>query len=348
MGMQAVVDGPPPRSSPGPGALLVPIGIVVTLVGLLGDLVSHTFSPASHAHEELIVLGRGNNPWHLVLFAGVLLATVGGIRWAGRLRSEAGAVLGAAIGLLLVATVVLGGISGWKARQELASASTAGHTAGGTTGASGTGTSSASHAHDTTAAGGGTTAGDVGAVAAGEGGEGGSQFGGHSHGVAGPVTPEEQAQVDAELAAAKAATAKYKSIDRAKADGYIQVTQFIPGLGLHLVNLKIGNRLFDPLRPQLLLYMPGKGGSWQLAGVGYQLAHLGDTPPEGFPGGADVWHFHQNLCFLPGGSVTITPTAEGCKARSGYFQKETAWLLHAWIWKTNPNGVFTEVNPDVF
>jgi hypothetical protein len=68
----------------------------------------------------------------------------------------------------------------------------------------------------------------------------------------------------------------------------------------------------------------------------------------GFAGGSDAWHYHSDLCFQRGGSVTIAVDDAACKAVGGLvFQKQTAWLLHAWIWKQNPDGVFTEVNPRV-
>jgi len=57
----------------------VPLGVSVTLIGVIGDLLSHTLNPAAHEHEELIVFGSGNNPWHLVLFAGILITAIGGI-----------------------------------------------------------------------------------------------------------------------------------------------------------------------------------------------------------------------------------------------------------------------------
>jgi hypothetical protein len=76
------------------------------------------------------------------------------------------------------------------------------------------------------------------------------------------------------------------------------------------------------------------------------LAHTrNDVPPQGFAGGADVWHFHENLCFLLNGSVTVTPDGATCKAAKGVFQARTDWLLHAWIWQHNPDGLFTENNP---
>jgi hypothetical protein len=324
----------------------VPAGVSLTLIGVVGDLLSHTLHPAAHAHEELIVLGWGNNPWHLLLFAGIVVTAVGGIRWAARLPSEAGAVLGAAIALLLVASIALGGWSGWQARGELAA-----HDGTVTVALQGEGHGSHAAAGSTQVAGASAGTGSAAAHqghAGAAGAEGDSLFGGHSHGAPGPTTDQDWVVMGRQLAVAKAATARYRNIAVAKADGYFQVTQFIPGLGLHLVNLSISDRRFDPATPQILLYEPNGSGGLRLAGVGYTFTHDSPVPPAGFAGGTDVWHFHQNLCFLPTGSVTITPGAAACRARSGLFQKQTAWLLHAWLWVSNPQGVFTEYNPNIF
>jgi len=328
--MEATLGKSRPRVLSGLGNALIPGGIVVTLVGVIGDLAAHTLDPTAHAHEELFVLGSGNNPWHLVLFAGIVLTAMGGIRWASRLGTDWGHLLAAGMVLLLGAAMVEGGWSGWKAGQPAS-----------TTNASATRPVHASHGAGSQVASGGA------AAVAGEGAEGASQLG-HTHGQPGAVSAAQAVALRAQLAAAKAATAKYRDVSAAKATGYRQVTQFIPGLGLHLVNLNIPENVFDPSRPQILLYEPDGSGGLTLAGVAYRFVHTTDTPPEGFAGGSDVWHFHNNLCFLPGGSVTIAPTAAACAQRQGVFQAQTDWLLHAWVWKTNPNGVFTEFNPSVF
>jgi hypothetical protein len=296
-------------------------GVITTLSGLVADLIAHAANPQAHAHEELITFGSGNNPWHLVLFAGILITAVGGILWVSRLRSEAGAVIGAIMVVLLVAVVAIGGWTGWRNANAGSSHPLA----------------SGTHAHH------GGSAHANHAIVTGEGAEGAS----HHAGKAGPVTAAQRKVLVRQLATAKHATAKYRDIDVAKADGYFQVTQFIPGLGLHLVNLRIPNTTFDPARPQLLLYQPTAAGGMKLVGVAYQFAHTTDTPPAGFAGGSDVWHFHDNLCFLRGGSETIADSEATCRAQKGIFQAQTAWLLHAWVWQRNPLGVFTETNPTV-
>jgi hypothetical protein len=265
-----------------------------------------------------------------VFFAGVVITAIGGIRWAARQRSEAAGLVGGLITLLLIATVALGGWAAMRGSNEPAAAAAP---------------VLAPVFHDHGA--GGAAAGGVHAEHA-VTGEGDAAFGEHVHGAPGPVTAAEQVVLDKQLAAAKAATVKYRDIDVAKADGYFQVTQFIPGLGLHLANLRIPSNTFDPAKPQVLLYQPDSKGNMRLVGVAYEFVHTNDTPPAGFAGGSDVWHYHTDLCFQRGGSVTIAKDDASCKAVGGLaFQKQTSWLLHAWIWKANPDGVFTEVNPKV-
>jgi len=322
---ESIAPGPAePRRRGSVGAALIPTGIVLMLVGLAGDLLVSTLDPASARDGQLISFAHPN-PWHLIMFAGVVVTAVGGIRWAARRGSEAAGLVGGLIALLLVATVALGGWAAMRTSNEPAASRPA---------AAAPGLVPVIHHHSTVAG-----AGDAAT------GEGDAVFGEHTHGEPGPVTPAQRVVLRRQLADAKAATAKYRDIDAAKADGYFQVTQFIPGLGLHLANLGIPTNTFDPARPQILLYQPDAKGNMQLVGVAYQFLHTNDTPPVGFAGGSDVWHYHTDLCFQKGGSVTIATDDAACKAVGGLaFQKQTSWLLHAWIWKQNPDGVFTEVN----
>jgi hypothetical protein len=36
-----------------------------------------------------------------------------------------------------------------------------------------------------------------------------------------------------------------------------------------------------------------------------------------------------------------------CIQQGGRVIAETDWMLHAWIWKDNPAGVFTPTNPEI-
>jgi hypothetical protein len=312
-----------------PAITVLVAGVILALIGTAGDMIWHAMHPAEHV--ELFSLGSGETPWHAALFSGIAMGAVGAVMWAVRLRSDGGTILGATIALMLLVTTAA---TAWTV------ASDGGHQEAEATGTRGLAVADG-HAHadagEPVAADGAASDGGTSVIA----GEGAS----HTHAEPQPLTAEEQVQVDAILADVKAATVQYKDIEVAKADGYRQVTQFIPGLGLHMFNFKYAGT-FDPLKPQLLLYMPKADGSMKLAGVSYMLPHRSEVAPEGFPGGADVWHYHENLCFLRGGSVTIA-TKTDCAALGGFHQGQTGWLLHAWIYVKNPGGVFTEDNPVV-
>jgi hypothetical protein len=291
-------------------------GLVVSLGAVVGGLAVSLMGSDS-------ALTSPSDPWRLALFGGLALAAIGGIRWASSLHSNLGGLLGAGLVLLLAAAVAMAGWAAWDGRGGTVSA------------AGGHGIISASSAfarHDHTAA---------------EGASEGASFTGHHHGEAGPTTPEQAQVLAQQLDAAKAATEKYRDIDVARRDGFVQVTQFIPGLGLHMARIGLLDRPFDPAEPALLLYMPDGANGMRLAGVAYDLPHTTDTPPEGFAGGSDVWHFHTSLCFLLNGTVTIAPDEGACSQLSGIFQAETGWLLHAWLFVENPDGVFVEQNPAV-
>ena len=53
-----------------------------------------------------------------------------------------------------------------------------------------------------------------------------------------------------EVAAARAATAKYHDIAQAEADGYIDFGLYEPGEGFHWVNLSLIDTQFEPAHPR--------------------------------------------------------------------------------------------------
>jgi hypothetical protein len=250
------------------------------------------------------------------------------------LSSDARSLIGATLVLLLGAVIASAAWFGWEASRGSASEREAARSAG-------TGDRPPAVAAGDRPEEGSATAEEP--IGSGEG----ASLTGHDHGDPEALTPAEARIVEKQLAEAKAAATRYANIDAARRDGFFQVTQFIPGLGMHLANLGIPTHTFDAGRPNVLLYEPDGTGGHRLAGVAYTVRKVDDVPPEGFAGGSDVWHFHRNLCFVPGGTVGIAPNRAACDARGGIFQEETDWLLHAWLWVPNPGGVFVEVNPKV-
>ncbi|WP_020135929.1 hypothetical protein [Streptomyces sp. 351MFTsu5.1] len=115
------------------------------------------------------------------------------------------------------------------------------------------------------------------------------------------------------------ATGAYGYAPLAVADGFVPMS-CVPGMGYHYVNAdNVGET--DPERPAALLYDDGPHGR-RLLGVEWIVpAGSGVTRPtlfgQEFQGPADV----------PGVGSSYT--------------------LHAWIYRTNPSGLFKPTDPDV-
>jgi hypothetical protein len=157
-----------------------------------------------------------------------------------------------------------------------------------------------------------------------------------------PLTLAQWELLNEQVDIAKAATEKYRDIEAAYADGYVQITQFIPGIAAHFVKPELLNAPFNPATPSNLLYEPDDNGNWVLVGVAYTAPNKGDeVQPEGFAGPLDGWHYHKNLCFR-GGSVSIATSEDQCVG--GAYVERTQWLLHVWLYKDSPEGMFSHQN----
>ncbi len=133
------------------------------------------------------------------------------------------------------------------------------------------------------------------------------------------------AQTIAELFQVRAATAEYMDTTAAKANGYINTGINLPNMGLHFAKFElVGDGKFDLTKPEFLVYNKNANGDFRLVAVEYgvpiDFQHT-DIPPTGFTGDADEWDFNTLGLGL--------------------------WTLHAWVWKTNPDGVFKMMNPIV-
>jgi hypothetical protein len=120
-----------------------------------------------------------------------------------------------------------------------------------------------------------------------------------------------------ELQKARAATARYRNLENAIADGYKDISVDVEEMGHHYLKIGLVDKVFDPARPEILVYNRTESGRPYLVAVEYAVP-INEPRPEGFSGTADVWN----------------PSAE--------FQ---LWLLHAWVWAYNPEGVFNPTNP---
>lgn len=127
------------------------------------------------------------------------------------------------------------------------------------------------------------------------------------------------AQTTWELQQARAATARYRDINNAIKDGYSNINVDVPNMGHHFMNTKLVDGTFDIRKPEILVYNGLDTGNPELVAVEYAVP-LTDPLPEGFTGSADVWNGTSGFPF---------------------------WLVHAWVWKFNPDGAFNWTNPDV-
>lgn len=175
---------------------------------------------------------------------------------------------------------------------------------------------------------------------------------GHEHGASiASVTYEELTRTATQLEAARRATAKYQDVRVAEADGYHAIGPDVPGMGIHYVGSH--SAPFDVEHPDILLYEknPQAPGGFSLVGVSYLLRAEADSdgqpknPP--FPKSLASWHRHANLCIFPDRSVKGNLSETECAAKGGRFNALTQWMVHAWIWKDSPTGVFSPTNPTV-
>jgi hypothetical protein len=177
--------------------------------------------------------------------------------------------------------------------------------------------------------------------------------GGHGHGAAAlAVTYAELQGTSDQLAAARQATSKYQDVRMAEADGYRPVGPNVPGMGTHYVRRGNHDR-FSITEPPILLYErdPSAPNGLRLVGVSYLLVAPagadGQPTASPFPKALANWHKHNNVCVLPDNSASVELTEAQCKANGGHFTNETSWMVHAWIWKDSPAGVFSPTNPMV-
>jgi hypothetical protein len=122
-----------------------------------------------------------------------------------------------------------------------------------------------------------------------------------------------------ELQQAKAASAKYKHVENAIRDGYVDIAVDVENMGHHYMKAALVDGNFDFREPEILVYNRDESGRTQLVAVEYAVP-LNLARPEGFTGAMDQWD----------GNVGFS-----------------LWLLHAWVWEYNPLGVFNATNPNV-
>jgi hypothetical protein len=130
-----------------------------------------------------------------------------------------------------------------------------------------------------------------------------------------------------DLAAARAATAKYHDVNQAVADGFVPVSPCVEipnvgAMGIHYINFSRADLNVDVSEPEYLLYMPDENGKLRLVGVEYFVPFTGSNPAPNLFG-------RDFQGPMPG-------HAPGEPAH---------YDLHVWICRINPDGMFAQFNP---
>jgi hypothetical protein len=133
-----------------------------------------------------------------------------------------------------------------------------------------------------------------------------------------------------DLAKLRDATAQFHRTEAAQEAGYDLVEGLdhcfdnpgVGGMGFHYINTDILDTTVDPLQPEAMVYAPGPNGKLQIGAVEFIVP-------------AEAWDAeHDNLPFAYGQDFHLNEALG-------------VYVLHAWIWKNNPSGMFEDWNPKV-
>lgn len=127
------------------------------------------------------------------------------------------------------------------------------------------------------------------------------------------------------LKSVRKATAQFHSTNQAimaghEPDEHCVSVPNLGGMGYHWVNPSLVDPVFDPLKPEAILYGPGPGGQLKLIALEYIVINVGQPAPT-----------FDGQSFDVGGTPVPVPH----------------WSLHVWLYEPNPSGMFAPFNPNV-
>lgn len=134
------------------------------------------------------------------------------------------------------------------------------------------------------------------------------------------------AAVDRDVTAVRASTEPFRVLDLAVAAGYERdVSQCVQnpaqgGMGFHHKNAALRDANLEVEKPEILRYTRTPDGQYTLTGVEYIVP-------------MSAW------------SQSVPPKIMGQNLKRE--ESLRVWYLHAWIWESNPSGLFADWNPRV-
>jgi hypothetical protein len=162
---------------------------------------------------------------------------------------------------------------------------------------------------------------------------------GHSHTLTTQLTPDQKSKASALIKIVRESTERFKDVGEAEREHYSLIFGCVSGpdagaMGLHFLNGDLlddvnKNGIFDPTRPQIVLYEPTADGSLRLTGADFVVfaaawnAKHPNDPPQLM---GQLFHLFDS------------PNRFGLPA---------FYTLHVWAWKANPDGAFVNWHPNV-
>lgn len=127
------------------------------------------------------------------------------------------------------------------------------------------------------------------------------------------------------LKSVRQATSRFNSTTQAIKAGYVPSDHCVSapglgGMGYHWVNPTLVDPVFDPLKPEALLYARGPGGNLRLVAVEYIVINVGQPRPM----------FGDQPFDIGGAPIPASH-----------------WTLHVWLHEHNPAGMFAPFNPNI-
>ena len=134
----------------------------------------------------------------------------------------------------------------------------------------------------------------------------------------------------------RAATERFKDINVAIAEGFVQATPCVSGpdtgaMGVHFVlPSRIASGVLQPDQPQALIYEPLPSGAMRFVGVEFIVL-------------ASVWQSKNPA----GGTPALDGDLLNYIAEPNRFGLPAFYEIHVWAWEHNPKGSFADWNTAV-
>ena len=149
-----------------------------------------------------------------------------------------------------------------------------------------------------------------------------------------PQTEEQRKQGNALVKTVRDVTERFRDVAVAEAEGYGLLFGCVSGgdygaMGLHFVNFPlVADGKIDATKPEIVLYEPASNGRLRITGADFLVL------------AADWDKTHTSAPVLDGQLFHFFEAPNR-------FGLPPFYTLHVWAWKDNPNGTFTNWNPNV-